>query len=149
MDILKVAYDVKQVNKGGPPSIVVEITLAAPPEAQLVNYTANGDAGGDCFVDVSYRPGTVLSQTHGIPAAQFWIGCGDAGELVAAKTLIKGNVITMSTALDSIPKTIRENGELTGLSATSEIAEPVTGIVGTAIIGGADEATTDKTFRYA
>lgn len=154
MDILRVSWGLEQASTVGRPRIVVEMTLAGPPEARLVKYTATGDAGARCVVKASYRPGTVFTAAGIEPAADFFVGCADPyepGELVEARTEIKRNVITMSAPLDSITKFLRQPGKLTELSATTEIAEPVTGIVGPAHIDvvAADEATTDRTFRYA
>lgn len=156
MDIVKVTYDVRQVNKSGPASLVVELTLAAPPETQLATYDIQADAGDSCFVDAGFRPGTVVSQAGLIPAAQFYIGCNGDNAFVPAKSLIKGNVLTMSVALDSLPKTAREEGVLSGLYAFSMTSEPVIGLYGNGYTDGignlptpTDSATTDKTFKFA
>lgn len=156
MDILKVTHDVRQINKTGPPSLVYELTLGAPPESQLVTYGMEGDAG-PCFVDAAFRPGTVFTQVVGTGAAQFFVGCeGMESELIDAKSLIKGNVLTMSIALDSLPKPAREAGELKNLYSFTQTAEPVTGIFGNGDqdlgmpgVLPTDSATTDKTFNFA
>lgn len=155
MDILKVTHDLRQINKTGPKSLVYELTLAGPPEAQLISYGVEGDAG-PCFVDAAFRPGTVFSQVVGSGAAQFFVGCeGMESELIDAKSLIKGNVITMSIALDSLPKPARESGELKNLYSFTQNAEPVTGIFGNGDqdlgmpgVLPTDSASTDKTFKF-
>ena len=153
MDILKVSWSVTPASNAARPRLVVEMTLAAPPEERLVNYTAVGDAGRGCKVDVSYHPGTVFSTTGIEPTADFSVVCQDpyeAGALWEARLELKGNVITMSTPLDSVTKLLRETGTLTGLVAMSGIGEPITGQTGTAQTGAAaDTATTDQTFRYS
>lgn len=155
MDILKVSWDVKRTSKVGRPWMVVEMTLAAAPEERLVSYFAEGDAGSDCFVEASYRPGNVFAEADINSDAWFIAGCNRDGDemaqIVDARLEIKGNVITVSAPLDAITKAIRDSGQLTALSATAEIAEPMTGILGTTWLGapGADNATTDQTFRYA
>lgn len=154
MDILKVSWDVTQASTLGRPRIVVQIELAAPPEERLVNYAAGGDAGGGCLLEGTYHPGTVFTALGAEPAADFYVDCGhwdEMGQLVEARLETKGNVITMSIPLDSVPADVRRSGQLTELWATSELAEPMTGIVGTwwTGAGGADKATTDQTFRYA
>lgn len=155
MDILRVSWDVRQASQVGRPWLVVEMTLAAPPEQRLASYFAGGNADSECFVEAAYRPGTVFTATTINSDAWFLAGCepdGDKpGDVVDAKLEIKGNVITMSASLDSITNLIRDSGQLTGLSATAEVAEPVTGIVGPAQFGvvAGDQASTDQTFRYA
>ena len=150
MDILKVSWDVEQATAGGP-WLVVEMTLAAPPEAQLVNYTANGTASTGCYAKASYRPGSVFTAVAATATAEFAFGCLEGIKRVDAGIEVKDAVITMSLPIESIPKSIRASGELTELTATTEIAEPLSGIIGTAWWGvaAADEATTDQTFRYA
>lgn len=156
MDIVKVTYDVRQVNKSGPPSLVVELTLAGAPESQLATYSVDADAGEDCFVYASYRPGTVFTAATGFAAGQFFIGCGDDQAFTAAKMLVKGNLITMSVAMDSLPKPIREKGELSGIYAYTQTSEPATGILGNGWVDyvghmptPTDSAKTDKKFRFA
>ena len=155
MDIVQVSYDVRQVNKSGPPSLVVELTLAAPPEAQLATYDIQADAGASCFVDAGYRPGSVAAAAGLLPAAQFYVGCDGENAFITGKSLIKDNVITMSIALDSLPKGVREAGELSGFYAFSMTSEPVLGLYGNGYTDGpgnlptpTDSASTDKTFTF-
>lgn len=155
MDILSVTYDVRQMNRGGPPSLVVEMTLAAPPESELATYGAEGDAGS-CFIDVSFRPGTLWSAALGFSGSQFFVGCDGDNQLIDAKTLVKDNVITWSLSLDSLPKPAREAGELINLYSFTQTSEPVFGIFGNGDqdTGGpgvlpTDSAETDQTFRFA
>ena len=156
MDIVSITYDIRQVNRGGPPSLYIEMVLSAPPESQLATYAAEGDAG-PCFIDASYRPGTVLSQTLGLPAADFFIGCDGADSaLVPSTTRIKDNVIAWSIAMDSIPKEAREAGSMINLFAFTHTSEPVTGIFGNGDqdTGGpgilpTDSAETDQAFNFA
>lgn len=156
MDIVKVGYDVRQVNRGGPPSLVIELTLAGAPETQLATYGIEGDAG-PCFIDAAYRPGTVFATAIGSGAAAFFIGCeGGDSELIDAKSLIKDKVISLSIALDSLPKAARQAGVLENLYAFTQTSEPVTGIFGNGDqdLGGpgvlpTDSAKTDKKFKFA
>ena len=156
MDIVKVTYDVRQVNRTGPPSLVVELELAGPPEAQLATYDMQSAAGDSCFVHAGYRPGTVVTQAGLIPAAQFYLGCNGDNAFVAAKAAVKGNVLTMSLAMDSLPKGVRDVGELSAIYAMSMISEPAAGLYGNGYIDGpgnlptpTDSASTDKTFKFA
>ena len=156
MDILKVTYDVRQINRSGPPSLVVEMTLSAPPEARLASYGADATAGEDCFVEAAYRPGTAIVESGLFSPTQFLIGCGSDAALVDSKSVIKDNVIMWSIALDSLPKPIRDAKELKELSSYSQFAEPATGIYGNGDqdlgepgVLPTDGATTDKTFKFA
>ena len=155
MDIVNVTYDVRQMNKTGPPSLVVIMTLSGPPEAQLASYRANANAGDSCRIDFTYQPGTVFAQVAGSGAGNIFMGCDGDTELVEAKTLIKDNVITMSLALDSMPKPLRAVGELKDLYSFSQNAEPLTGLIGNGDLDvintpvPSDSAETDKTFKFA
>ena len=154
MDILKASWSVTQATSAGRPRFVVEIELAAPPEPRLVNYSASGDAGGGCYFEVGYHPGTVFSTTGIEPTADFYGACPHWEEYemrpTEARLEITGSVITMSLPVDALHPDVGRSGAFTGLRATSEIAEPVTGVAGTWVGGaGADEATTGQTFRYA
>ena len=156
MDILKVTYEVRQVNRTGPPSLVTQLTLAAPPEGQLATYSMDAEAGPECFIDATYRPGRLWTEAGVAPAAEFYVGCGSDAAFVPAKMDIKDNVITLSVAMDSLPKQAREAGELTGLYAFSMTSEPALGLYGNGYIDGpgnlptaTDSATTDQTFKLA
>ena len=155
MDILKVSWSVKQTSTVGRPWLVVEMTLAAPPEQRLASYSAEGDAGSKCFIEAAYRPGSVFAAAAINSEAWFLPGCtadGDEyGDVIDATLEIKGNVISISAPLQSITKQIRDSGRLTALSARAEISEPVTGILGLRQFGVpvGDEASTDQTFRYS
>ena len=155
MDIVKVTHDVRQINRTGPPSFVVEITLAAAPETQAVSYHAEGVAG-ECQIDAAFRPGTAFSQAAAWGPAHFLINCPAGGGIVDGKSLIKGETITLSVAMDSIPKEARAVGVLSELVAFSQIADPAVGIMGNGYhdTGGpgvlpTDTATTDQTFKFA
>ena len=155
MDILKLGFDVRQVNKSGPPSLVFELTLADPPETQLASYNIDTKAG-DCRLDASWRPGTLLVEAGLFPAGQFSVACGDEiGTLIGAKMGSKDNVISMSLAMDSVPKPMRQAGALEGIYAFTQTAEPVFGVIGNGYSDGigntptpTDSVSTDKKFKF-
>lgn len=154
-DITRVTFDVRQINRGGPPSLVYEMTLAAPPENQFASYSIEADAGS-CFIDASFRPGTVFATALASGAADFFVGCDDhESELLPAKTLVKDNVITMSVATDSLPKEARTIRKLENLYAFTQTAEPVFGIFGNGDqdlgqpgVLPTDSVESDKTYSF-
>lgn len=161
MDIVSVTYDVRQVNKSGPPSLVIEMELAAPPESQLVSYETRAEAAGCGHFDASFAPGTVFTAALDSAPASFWIGCGSPPDetgststLLDAQFRIDGNVLRWSLAMDGIPKELRGGTTFSDLHAFTQIAEPVLGIDGSGYVLGApgplpiDTAATDKTWSY-
>lgn len=164
MDIVSVTYDVRQINKGGPPSLVIEMELAAPPESQLVSYETRAEASGCGHFDASYSPGTVFVTGLDSAPGSFWIGCGSPPDetgstatlLDAQFRIVDGKVLRWSLAMDSIPKELRNGSTFSDLHAFTQIAEPVLGIdgTGTSPVEGQkgplpiDSASTDKTWTY-
>ena len=161
MDIVSVTYDVRQVNKSGPPSLVIEMELAAPPENQFVSYETRAEASGCGFFEASFTPGTVFVAGLDSAPGSFWIGCGSPPDetgstatLMDAQFRIDGNVLRWSAAMDGIPKELRSGSTFSQLHAFTQIAEPVMGIDGTGNVLGEDgplpidTAATDKTWTY-
>lgn len=151
MDIVRVTHDLRQVNRSGPPSLVFEMELAGPPESEMAAYGINSEIEGCGFLEALYRPGTLVYGTAGIAAADFFIECGsgDDSEILPAKFLIDGNVLTWSIALDGLPKALKSSGKLQNLNAFTEITEPFTGEYGTnRALLPMDAASTDKTWNY-
>lgn len=157
MDIVKVTHDLRQINKSGPPSLVIELTLSAPPEGRLASYHATAKAAGtDCSLEAAYRPGTVIVEAGLFPATMWSVGCGGNGGLVTSTHTIKDSTIIFALALDSFPKPFRDAGVLTDLYSFTQTAEPATGIIGNGYSDGigytptpTDSASTDKTFKFA
>lgn len=155
LDIVSVTYDLRQVNKVGPKSVVIEMELGAPPEGQLASYSARAEIEGCGFFDASFRPGSVVFGTAGIPPADFFIACGASGdsEILDAQFRIDGNVLRWSIALDGLPKEAR-TGKVKSLNSFTQIAEPATGIMGTGDLDVADgplpidAAASDKTWSF-
>lgn len=155
MDIVNVTHDLRQVNKVGPPSLVFEMELGAPPEAQLASYYVFSVIEGCGDFYASFRPGSVVFGNLGIAPADFWLDCaGDGGDILAGQFRIEGNVLRWSIALDGLPKDVRAGQQLSQLHALTQIAEPATGIIGTGWLDGnaaplpVDAASTDKTWSY-
>lgn len=153
-DILSVTIDKRQMNKAGPPSLVFELELAAPPESTAVTYGVRTTMEGCGSFQAQYRPGGVVYGAAGVPPADFQVGCleGAAG-LIDAQFRITGNVLRWSVALDNLPKEYR-TGTLGSINAYTSISEPVSGFIGTGDLDAADGplpidlATTDKTWSY-
>ena len=156
MDIVSVTHDIRQINKGGPPSLVIEMELAAPPEAQLVSYEIRANVDGCGYFQASYTPGTAWTAAVGSAPASFFIECGSPPDstgstatLLDAQFRIDGNKLRWSGALDSIPKELRKNVTFTDINSFTQIAEPFMGINGTSDAGlPIDEASTSKAWSY-
>ena len=156
MDIVSVTHDIRQINKSGPPSLVVEMELAAPPEAQLASYEIRAEVEGCGFFQASYTPGTAWSAAVGSAPASFFIECGTPADatgstatLMDAQFRIDGNKLRWSGALDSIPKELRSNTTFSDIYSFTQIAEPFMGINGTSDANlPIDEAATDKPWSY-
>jgi len=157
MDIVRVTHDMRQVNKTGPPSLVFEMELAAPPQSQLASYFVMTDIEGCGRFYASYRPGAVVFGALGIGSADFYHSCGDGpgdGAILSGAFRLEKNVLRWSVSLDSLPKAQRASLKLGGLQAFTQIAEPATGILGTGWLDGThapakiDSATTDKTWSF-
>ena len=157
MDIVAVRYDVRQVNKSGPPSLVVEMELAAPPEGQLVSYEIRSQVEGCGYFQASYQPGTIWAAATGAGTASFFMECGSPADptgssatLLYTQFRIDGNTLRWSAAMDSIPKELRSGVTFSELRAFTQIAEPFMGIFGSGndLPLPMDEASTDKTWSY-
>lgn len=147
LDIVKVTHDLRQVNKAGPPSIVVEMELAAPPESVAVSYGVNMEIPGCGSFVAAYRPGAVVYEALGIASADFYVECSD--EFLPATFRIEGNVLRWAIAIDGLQAKYR-SGKLENLNAFTEIADPAMGETGTAEAGllPVDAAATDQTWSY-
>ncbi len=155
MDIVSVTHDLRQVNKTGPPSIVFELELAAPPESQLASYYVFSVIEGCGDFYASFRPGSLVFGNLGIAPADFWIDCGaDGGDILPGQFRIDGKILRWAIALDGLPKDVRAGQKVGELHALTQIAEPATGIIGTGWLDGrsaplpVDAASTDKTWGY-
>lgn len=156
MDIVSVTHDVRQINKSGPPSLVLEMELAAPPEAQLASYEIRANVDGCGFFQASYTPGTAWGAGVGSAPASFFIECGSPADstgstatLLDAQFRIDGNTLRWSGALDSIPKELRSNVTFTDIHSFTQIAEPFMGINGSADANlPMDDASTSKAWSY-
>ena len=156
MDIVRVTHDLRQVNKSGPPSLVFEMELAAPPEAELASYYVMTEIEGCGRFYASFRPGSVVFGTAlGIAPADFYHSCADAdGAILDGSFRVDGNILRWGLALDGLPKDQRAGITLSSLQAFTQIAEPATGIIGTGWLDGnhapakIDAATTDQTWSY-
>ena len=157
MDIVSVTYDIRQVNKAGPPSLVVEMELAAPPEGQLVSYETRAEAEGCGYFTSSFAPGTAWSAATGSAPASYFMECGSPEDstgstatLIDAQFRIDGNTLRWAVALDSIPKELRGGTTFTEMSAYTQVAEPVMGIFGSGsdLPLPMDEASTDASWTY-
>ena len=148
MDIVSVTHDLRQVNKAGPPSIVFEMELAAPPEGTGHAYGVSTQLEGCGDFDALYRPGAVVYEAVGIAAADFYIAC-EEDSILPAQFRIDGNVLRWAIALDGLPAKYR-SGKLGTLTASTEVVDPATGEVGPGEEGilPMDAAASDQTWSY-
>lgn len=164
MDLLAASIEMKPMAPRNTPSLVVTWELAAAPEPTGVSYEFNGELPGCGVFSAAFRPGTayniVFGETlgMGISTHQMYVGCGsppsDTGStatFVDLMTSVKGNTVTMWTALSALPKEALAEGEMSQLRAFTQMAEPATGIFGNGSLGlePNDEATTDQVWNFA
>ena len=156
MDIVSVTLEVKPMVPRNTVSLVTTIELAAPPEAQAASYDMNATMPGCGYFNASYRPGTI-GATQGSKVNQYFMACGSpdsagtgTSTAVDARAEADGNKIVIWAAIDSFPKEVREIGQLESISAATQIAEPLFGIIGNAALAlPSDSAETDKTWKFS
>ena len=161
MDIVSVTFESKPRNPRNTPSLVVTIELAGPIDkstATAVSYNVNTEVPDCGYLNFTWSPGTLLEGGPGTGAySNLSTSCGGEPDStgdgtylgIDAKAELDGNKLILWTSLASLTKEVRAVGKLTNIQATTENAEPVTGIIGTGIVGAAtDEASSDKTWSF-
>ena len=157
MDIISVSLEVKPMAPRNTMSMVTTFELSAPAEQMMVSYDLDATVPGCGYFTASYRPGTLLATAAGSQLNQYFMECGfpeddttgTAGS-VAASAKMDGNKVIVWAPMSAFPKEVMEGGELTQISATTQVSEPVFGIMGNAtIFAPTDEAVTDKSWRFA
>lgn len=156
MDIVSVTLEVKPMAPRKTESLVTTIELAAPPEAMLASYDFAATVPGCGYFNANYRPGALWAQQFG-QVNQYFMECGSpegagtgTSTAVNASVEVDGNKVIIWAAVAAFPKEVRAAGELTEISASTQIAEPLMGIMGNATLQApTDEATTDKSWRFA
>ena len=148
LDIVSVTHELRQVNKAGPPSMVFELELAAPPEGTGHAYGISTQLEGCGEFAALFRPQAVVYEAVGIPAADFSIEC-EEDSILPAQFRIDGNILRWAIALDGLPAKYR-SGKLTSLTAATEIVDPAAGEFGPGEEGilPMDAAASDKTWSY-
>lgn len=148
LDIVSVTHDLRQVNKAGPPSIVFELELGAPPEGTGHAYGISTQLDGCGELASLYRPGAVVYEAAGIAAADFYIEC-EEDSILPAQFRVDGKILRWTIALDGLPTKYR-SGKLGTLTAATEIVDPATGEFGPGEEGilPMDSAATDKSWSY-
>jgi len=155
MDIVAVRYDVRRVDKAGPRSLVVEVKLAAPPEAQIGDYEVRAQVKGCGFVSARYSPGTALHPAIDSRTAWFQMACGSRGNVYGstyiarnAEFQIEGNTLRWSISLDELPEQLRHGSTFRELRAFAKIPEGVVGPAFPVDPWVMDQASTDRTWSY-
>ena len=161
MDIVSVTFESKNRNPRNTPSLVVTIELAGPIEkatATAVSYNVNTEVPGCGYLNFTWSPGTLLEGGPGTGAySKLTTSCGGEPDStgdgtyrgVDAKAELDGNKLILWSSLESLTKEVQAIGEVTSIEATTENAEPATGIFSTGIVGAAtDKATSDKTWSF-
>jgi hypothetical protein len=153
-DITGVTWTTAGTGKGkkyAPKYLVLRLTLAAPPTTDGTTlYAVDGNLGGCGDFYVNYMPGANLGDTFN------YADCGGdpsdptgSGTAFDATPDVKGNVITWTLPLKSLPGDVKRGATFTGLNALTDFVDPVTGIVGSYGLGGPaveDTASSDATY---
>lgn len=156
MDIVGVALEIKPMAPRNTISMVTTIELAAPPETMMASYDFSATVPECGYFNANYRPGAIWAQQFG-QVNQYFMECGSpegtgtgTSTAVDARVEVDGNKVIIWAALSAFPKEVQAAGELTGIGASTQIAEPLMGIMGNATLQvPTDEATTDKSWRFA
>ena len=163
MDLVSVKLESKNFKPKDTPSLVVTFELAGPLDkstATAINYNLDAQIPGCGYIEFTYAPGTVLEGGPGVGAySNISTSCGGPPSSTGdgtylgldAKVELVGNSIVMWTSWASLTKEIRAANTLTEISASTQNAEPLTGIIGLGLFGpgATDTAATDKPWKYA
>lgn len=164
MDIVAASIEIKPMAPRNTPSLVVTWELSAPPESTGAAYEFSAEVAGCGTLTAAYRAGTAYNIAFGdvaglgISTHQMFVGCGSPPDETTGSTstlvdhmiAVKGNSVSMWTALPGLPKDFPRSGEMSSLRAFSQFADPVTGIIGNGSLGlePNDDVTTDKVWAY-
>lgn len=160
MDILSTTFEVKKVKASDPkPSLIITMKLGAQPEQQLVSYDVWATIPECGEFNATYAPGTILTKSpaHGNPPPSSVFICNGSADPSGSLDLHhpkfaigKDNTLTWTIALDYFSKRARAGAKLTEIHADTQLAEPLTGIIGNAALGvPTDALATDKEFTFA
>lgn len=154
MDVVSVSLEVKPMAPRNTMSLVTTIELAAPPESMMASYDLNATVPGCGYFSSNYRPGSIWAQQFG-QVNQYFMECGSpegtgtgTSTAVDARVVVEGNKVVIWAAVTAFPKEVLAAGELTDISASTQIADPLMGIMGNSLAVPTDEATTDKSWRF-
>lgn len=155
MDIVAVALEVKPMAPRNTISLVTTIELAAPPETMAVSYDLAATVPGCGYFNANYRPGAIWASQFG-QVNQYFMECGSPEETgtgtstaVDARVEVKGSKVIIWAPMSAFPKEVQAAGELTEISAATQTTEPLMNIMGNSLVAPTDEATTDKSWRFA
>ena len=128
----------------------VVLTLAAPPSKQAGStYGVDATVAGCGYFNLSYTPGATLGEGSvftecGTPADE----TGSTATLISLSPKVKGNTITWSMSVKSLPKPIKQGAVFSDLVAHASINEPVFGIIGPGVFGAnIDDAAGTKSWK--
>ena len=154
MDIVAVALEVKPMAPRNTLSLVTTIELAAPPETAAVSYDLAATVPGCGYFNSNYRPGAIWAAQFG-QVNQYFMECGSpegtgtgTSTAVDARVVVEGNKVIIWAPLAAFPKEVLAAGELTDISASTQLAEPLMGILGNGVLVPTDEAETDKSWKF-
>jgi len=162
MDLVSVKLESKNFKPKNTPSLVVTFELAGPLDrstATAINYNLDAEIPGCGYLEFTYAPGTVLEGGPGGAYSNISTSCGGPPSSVGdgtylgidSKVEVVGKTIVMWTSWASLTKEIRAASTLTKITASTQNAEPLTGIIGLGLLGpgATDTASTDKAWKYA
>lgn len=140
----------KKVKTYEPSKLVVTMTLAGPAVEQPgIRYRVSSDVA-ECGAMTFTYVGTLAQDV--LANSQLVVSCGGAGGAAGGDSLfldpkftMKGNKLTWSIPLKSLPKVARAGGLYYNMKSAVDLAEPVLGLLGPDDVGSAifDTASTD------
>jgi hypothetical protein len=155
-DIVKVSYETSGEGKGKkyvPKLLVVTMELAGPPATQFVSYEMRQEVSGCGYLSFLYTPGG--SQADGIISSACYEPEPTTGSpnIVLFSPKVDGNKVIWRVNLVILPKPVKLGATFSGLTAMTQYAEPVTGILGTGILSNfglvdiTDRASSPASFK--
>jgi hypothetical protein len=152
-DITGVTFTTTGTGKGKKyvaKNLVVQLALAAAPDSNGTTiYEVDTQLAGCGAFTMSYSPGARLIESSGFAE------CGGDGTPTGSGTLfdalpeVKGSTMTWTLPLKSLPGDVKVGSSFTKLYAYTDLVDPVTGLLGPAVIDNAlayDSAATDASY---
>lgn len=139
----------KTVKTYKPKVLVATLTLAAPPSKTTgMKYELNAQVDGCGSFGYSYTPGAATGDSALFMSCPAGASATSGGTLIVPDTTFLGNSIVWSVPLNAMPAEVKLGSAFSSFAAATDLAEPITGVIGTDILGlDFDTATSDVVWK--